>query len=232
MLWPLLAVVLGRKATRWLIPVLIVSAFLARLWLWPMLLATNWDGFALGALLAWMLGEPGPSCRRGPLRVGGLALLALATLTYPLWRGFVHVPLPAWLPVGAEKVSFSLNASRLFLCYFAIIGLVIIFSGHRLLWPLRNPGLCYLGTISYGLYLYHVFVYVIISASHYQVTCRDSMALDALKLAATVVVAVLSWECFESRLMHWKDRFPYPRSGAHRPHVLDPARRDPARLGA
>ena len=29
------------------IPLLVGSAFMARLWLWPMLLVTNWDGFAL-----------------------------------------------------------------------------------------------------------------------------------------------------------------------------------------
>ncbi len=38
---------LGRRALLATIPLLVGSAFVARLWLWPMLLVTNWDGFAL-----------------------------------------------------------------------------------------------------------------------------------------------------------------------------------------
>jgi peptidoglycan/LPS O-acetylase OafA/YrhL len=66
LLWPLVAVLLGRRALLGTIPVLLASAFVARLWLWPMLLVTNWDGFGLGALLAWMLGSPGSPRSRRP----------------------------------------------------------------------------------------------------------------------------------------------------------------------
>ena len=79
LLWPLIAVVVGRKGLLWSIPLLVASAFVARLIYWPMLLATNWDGFALGGLLAWMLGEPGSTRARRPALIAGLAAILALT---------------------------------------------------------------------------------------------------------------------------------------------------------
>ncbi len=202
------------------IPVLITSAFAARLFFMPILLVTNWDGFALGALLAWLLGAPGASTQRGRGWAWGLAALAAVTLSYPLWRAHVEVLLQNGWPTLWEKLAFSINASRLFGLYFAVVGLTVICAGQSWLRPLRHPVLVYLGTISYGLYLYHAPLYVVISASHYDITCHDSMALDALKLAVVFAVAILSWEFFEKPILRLKDRFPYSRGeSVRRPHM-------------
>jgi peptidoglycan/LPS O-acetylase OafA/YrhL len=119
------------------------------------------------------------------------------------------------------------------LLYFAIVGLVISFAGKPLLRPLRDPRLCYIGTISYGLYFYHLPLNALISPSHYYPNCNDSMALDATKVAATFALAVASWEFFEKPVLRLKDRFPYPApekgdtnpevhidSAQPRPHLL------------
>jgi peptidoglycan/LPS O-acetylase OafA/YrhL len=209
LLWPLIAVLFGRRALLAAIPVLFASAFVARLWLWPMLLVTNWDGFALGALLAWMLGEPGSSRSRRPGVVWGMGALGMLMLAYPLARGAVA----SWLgAIGAGRwptVAASLNSSRMMLLYFSAVGLVISFAGQPVLRPLREKGLCYFGTISYGLYFYHLPLYAVISPSHYSRNCNDSMVLDAFKLAATFALAVVSWEFFEKPILRLKDRFPY-----------------------
>jgi peptidoglycan/LPS O-acetylase OafA/YrhL len=247
-LWPLIAVLLGRRMLLATIPVLVASAFVARLWLWPMLLVTNWDGFGLGALLAWMLGEPGSARARRPGVVVGLGALSAATLAYPFVRGTIESWLGAVGAGGWPTLAGSLNTSRMMLLYFSVVGLVISFAGHPLLRPLREKGLCYLGTISYGLYFYHGLLYVMISHLHYTTECTDSMALDAFKLAATFALAIISWECFEKRILRLKDRFPYPtplpaaldcgaesnpRSIVRRPHMLaqpSAARSGPSRV--
>jgi peptidoglycan/LPS O-acetylase OafA/YrhL len=210
LLWPLLAVWLGRRRLVATIPILLASAFAARLWFWPMLLITNWDGFALGALLAWVLGEAGsPQARRRPVFLG-LAVLGLAALFYPAGRASIETWITTAWPGGWPRLLLALDSTRMMWLHFAVVGLVISGAGHPLLRPLRHPALCYCGTISYGLYLYHHPLYAMISPSHYYPICRDSMALDAVKLAATFALAVLSWEFLEKPILRLKDRFPYP----------------------
>lgn len=214
LLWPLVAVYLGRRALAAMIPLLVVSAFLARLWFWPLLLATNWDGFALGALLAWLFARSGsPSPRRLKTVCGLLAVLA-ATLTYPWWKGSLEFRAAATWPGRARELALSMAASRMFLLYFAVVGLVIAFQGHPFLKPLRNRHLVYVGTISYGLYFYHLPLYAMISPWHYDVNCTDSMGLDALKLLASFAVAAISWQYFEKPILRMKDRVPYPNEGS------------------
>lgn len=221
LLWPLVAVLLGRRALLVTIPLLVGSAFMARLWLWPMLLVTNWDGFALGALLAWMMGEPGSPRSRRPIVVWGLATLGAAVLAYPaLAAGTVEQFGAAWSS-DWPRLALSLNASRLSLLYFSIVGLVIAFAGHPLLRPLRDPSLCYLGTISYGIYLYHLPLFALMSPLHFTSLCNDSMLLDALKLAATFALAVASWQFIEKPILRLKDRFPYPAPGRGEPESND-----------
>ena len=216
LLWPLVAVLLGRRALLATIPLLVGSAFMARLWLWPMLLVTNWDGFALGALLAWMSGEPGSPRSRRPIVVWGLVTLGAAMLAYPLAGEAVEQFGAAWTS-DWPRLALSLNASRLNLLYFSIVGLVIAFAGHPLLRPLRDPSLCYLGTISYGIYLYHLPLFALMSPLHFTNLCHDSMWLDALKLATTFALAVVSWQFIEKPILRLKDRFPYPASGHGEP---------------
>jgi peptidoglycan/LPS O-acetylase OafA/YrhL len=212
-LWPLVAVLFGRRALLATIPFLLASAFVARLWLWPMLLVTNWDGFGLGALLAWMLGDPGSPRARQPRMVWGLGALGALMLAYPLVRGSLDAWLQATLPARGARLGLSISTSRMMFLYFSAVGLVIALAGQPVLRPLRARALCYLGTISYGLYLYHQPLYGLISPSHFTTDCNDSMALDAVKLAATFALAIVSWEFFEKPILRRKERFPYPAAG-------------------
>jgi peptidoglycan/LPS O-acetylase OafA/YrhL len=229
-LWPLVAVLFGRRALLATIPFLLASAFVARLWFWPMLLVTNWDGFGLGALLAWMLGEPGSPRARRPGVVWCIAVLGALMLAYTIARASVDAWLQVTLTGRGAKLALSLNTSRMMLLYFSAVGLVISMAGQPILRPLRGKALCYLGTISYGLYLYHQPLYGLISPSHFTANCSDSMFFDAFKLAATVGLAIVSWEFFEKPILRCKDRFAYPmagRCGEHRRGHSDPVPPDP-----
>lgn len=64
----------------------------------------------------------------------------------------------------------------------------------------------YLGKISYGLYVWHFPVLLLLSASLRDVVSRGSSILG---LALTVLVAVVSWHAFERPLNGLKRYFPY-----------------------
>ena len=87
-------------------------------------------------------------------------------------------------------------------------------SGAPALRPLRDPRLCYLGQISYGIYLYH---YIIITTmeqlcGHYGVA--RALWLDAVAFALVLGVAALSWRYVEQPILGFKDRFEYRPSPA------------------
>lgn len=63
----------------------------------------------------------------------------------------------------------------------------------------------YLGKISYGLYVYHVPVIAL--AKNRLDGHLPPLALDAVMLAGTIAVSVLSYECFEKHCLNLKDRF-------------------------
>ena len=89
--------------------------------------------------------------------------------------------------------------------------------------PLRRPPLLYLGRISYGLYVYHLFVAATLErAGHSRWTAHLTQPLGpslaaslagsfAVKFAVTVVIASASWFLFERPLNELKRYLPYAR---------------------
>ena len=89
-------------------------------------------------------------------------------------------------------------------------------SGRPFLAPLRTKPVVFLGKISYGLYLYHLFV--TFALLHFQsrlsqiTGARGSYWLThsfASRFAVTVAVASVSWFLYESPLNNLKRYFPY-----------------------
>jgi len=201
LIWPLL---IGLAGSRGLVPLACV-AVAASAWVrwldWhPWLLASRFDGFALGGLLAaFFRGGVGPGRRRdvGRLAFGvGVPLGCVTAL--PLWGRSLQVDV------------LILNA-----LLFALVGLVLSGEGHPLLMPLRSRPLRYVGTISYGLYLYHYCVYWFFGG--FAVTFNQPWPRDVLKLGVTFALAVLSWELFERPILGLKDRLRYGEADAPGP---------------
>jgi peptidoglycan/LPS O-acetylase OafA/YrhL len=73
---------------------------------------------------------------------------------------------------------------------------------------LSNKTAQYLGKISYGLYLYHWPIYYI-SANNLNITqstrLSDSLILDICRIAATLLLSVLSYEFIEKPILKYKD---------------------------
>jgi peptidoglycan/LPS O-acetylase OafA/YrhL len=73
--------------------------------------------------------------------------------------------------------------------------------------PLSFPPVVYLGKISYGLYVIHMFVMYY----HFPRFVPAVAHLPSLagSLAVTVALAAVSWHCIESPINNLKHRFPY-----------------------
>jgi peptidoglycan/LPS O-acetylase OafA/YrhL len=171
---------------------------------------TKCDGLALGALLAVLMAAVGsgalsPSATRRKimaLGVGSVAYLALG--------GFlIRMASRAWPAINYPPVNASLRVLATNLMFFSFTGLLIVHSGHARLAALRHPGLILLGQMSYGIYLYHYILFDIIQdfADRYGLT--DRLALDGIKIAASLGVAYASWRLIEEPLLRLKDRFEY-----------------------
>jgi peptidoglycan/LPS O-acetylase OafA/YrhL len=163
------------------------------------------DGLVLGALLAglqarwaWFRSQTAAWCM--------FALAAAASVAY----------LTAWNLCLADCLdtarSFRGNAgiSIISLAYFGLIGGLSVVAGARGLAWLRWRPLIGLGTISYGLYLYHAVIYAEFDdLIGLKGGGESRWLLDAAKVAASLGLACLSWHCLEKPILRWKDRFKY-----------------------
>jgi peptidoglycan/LPS O-acetylase OafA/YrhL len=163
------------------------------------------DGLALGTILACVRYR-WPSLKGQSAAAGFFALAACAGASY-----FI-----LWNQCAAQSLdlakSFRGNAgiSLISLAYFGLIGGVCIVAGSRGTALLRMRWLTGLGTISYGLYLYHVVVYAAVddyvkAHSGYD----NSYLIGALKIGISVAIACLSWRFIEKPLLGFKDRIVY-----------------------
>jgi peptidoglycan/LPS O-acetylase OafA/YrhL len=92
---------------------------------------------------------------------------------------------------------------------FALVAFLICYSGHPLFTLLRSRPLVYLGTISYGIYLYH---HPIVQSSQLLgnlIGVSPGPALYAIECALTLGVAALSWHLVERPILRLKDRIAY-----------------------
>lgn len=126
-------------------------------------------------------------------------------------RGYHNVMSNVW-----ERLAASLFG-------FFLIGRAVLGFGGSMQWILENPVSQYLGRISYGLYLYHNFIY---NAYHTQPTHFTLRAWRRISdivpflnssyffqfsfyLFLTVALATISWFLIEKPINSLKDRYSY-----------------------
>jgi peptidoglycan/LPS O-acetylase OafA/YrhL len=224
LLWPWLILFLPR---RWLVPALLAiiasgpisRAILSaidldgvRVGLFPRGTFTfaAWDSLGIGALTAVLARSSSASSdllarlRRRLPAIVGLALVGLAIDYYVLpivaWSVIGDVPMAAifaWLVLAADRGFGGL--------------------GGRVLgwWPLVA-----VGTISYGVYLFHPFVTVLLERVGRRVgldLAPPGFVPFLATLAVTILVAAISWRLFEKPINDLKRLVPYDRSDRDRP---------------
>ena len=183
------------------------------------------DSFGLGAIMAfWWLYERerfGRVFRQWGwiwASVGLFVLVIVLTKLLPAipdpmgWTGHHNVMSDVWERLAASLVGF-------FLIGRAVMG----FTNPAMKWLLENPVSQYLGRISYGLYLFHNFVFNVYHTQPTHFTVRAWRRItDVLPFlnssyffefsfffALTVALATISWFLIEKPINNLKDRFSY-----------------------
>jgi peptidoglycan/LPS O-acetylase OafA/YrhL len=203
LLWPVLVAILGRRGIAWLSVGLVIAAPLIRLWFslayadsWPSysLLPSRMDLLAAGALLV-IAQTSAPArfakwSRWGPaLSVAALASLVGMAMAFPDFRGLSNSPL-------FNTVGYDL----LLLVMVGVVGYLVEPRRNLLFRVLSYRPLVYLGTISYGLYLWHGLVLIQVESLE-----LGPVVSAVLGLLATISVASISWWLLERPIQGLRD---------------------------
>jgi peptidoglycan/LPS O-acetylase OafA/YrhL len=216
--WPLVVWALGSRPRR-LMQVslaLAVGAMAARLagnvagipwWTTYVLTPFRLDGLALGGFLAMLVRQP-----------GGPALIARLAPRFTLAMAGLVVATYAWVLVSAWglTVIYPLRVSLIiFLLAGLLMWVLILPAGSPAARLFRSRAMVFLGTYSYGLYVYHHFL------SYWMMNTRTEFVVAgwvgshlaavllqaAVGIAASIAIAWLSYELFEKRFLELKRFF-------------------------
>jgi len=219
LVWPLIVFALARRP-RTLIAVslaLSLGAMLARLT--GSLMGVNWwttyvltpfrlDGLALGGFLAVMARQPGGMERLvRVLPTAPAAFAALLALTFIWTRLISREGLEFVLPVRAALIQM-------------LLGCLLVWALVAPHWSATSRFLCsrsmvFLGTYSYGLYVYHHFISYYLTVNRTELELAQwlgshgaAVALQAtLGASASLCLAYVSYELFEKRFLRLKRFF-------------------------
>lgn len=214
LLWPLVALVAGRRALWIILLATIAGSMLCRLavahfatgitslrYLTPNCM----DALAVGGLVAHVRHYRGDaSVRRTAWWLAIVGFLGLVVSMVPLARLTNHA--------DAHRVGHTF----LVIFYGAIVAWAAL--GFRNLpgWLLSLGLVRYLGRISYGLYVYHYFAPWVVAAVAAPLGASALLGSRPAQLATytafTLGAAVLSWHLYELPLNRLKRHFTYPRA--------------------
>jgi peptidoglycan/LPS O-acetylase OafA/YrhL len=217
--WPLVVLVVARRPQTMVAVCLGIAlgAMMARLagsfmglswWTTYVLTPFRLDGLALGAFLAVAMRQPGGLERlvRALPRVVAVACILLAA-TY-LWTRLLSPDgLDLVLPVRAGLIQVLLAC----LLVWALVAPQWTATSRFF----RAKWLMFLGTYSYGLYVYHHFFSYYLTANRTELELAEwlgshsaAIALQAtLGVAASLAIAYVSYEFFEKRFLRLKRYF-------------------------
>ena len=209
LLWPMLALFLPRRAFPWLLVLCVAIGVGWRARFAWLLFKEQWhygwfefptpaviDFLAAGGALAYWWGRPW--------------LKRACWICIAIGLPFV---LLGWFPPSPDFQIFArIVVGRVFLAmvWMGVVGLVAMGLPGLLGRSLEWKPIAFLGVISYGIYLLHLFVNGAVG-----VTFDDDFphwAGAAIGTAATVALAALSWVCFEGPINRLKRFVPYGRT--------------------
>ena len=216
LVWPLMILFIP---DRWLLPMIVAtittgpvfrfSAFALQqnLWSYMVLPFAGLDSLGLGALLAYFTRPYHRSTERAKNLAAACGFWGL-----PLLGGIQAVITPLWnQPIGffADYVmkDWTLSMLATWLIAVAAIGFRPPIGTLLSARPIR-----FLGTISYGIYLYYVFLLVIVpqGLKAMNLEATPSWVVAWIQVALSIGIATLSWFVLETPLNRLKRYFVYP----------------------
>lgn len=159
--------------------------------------------------------------RISAMAIGGIGA-CLVIFDHPLKKLIVNrvVEIGAWMLVIISiimKVSIFYVYHEVYSCLFLAI-IMNAASGRSIFhFFLDHPVITYFGKISYGIYMYHGLVVVLMVKAlnllaGFSFNVTQTVVLDVLVLAGTILVAGASYEFFEKPMIKLKDKFQRIRS--------------------
>lgn len=207
LLMPLLILITPRRHLPWALLAIGAGSAILRWWYWstPLIAQTllgRADPFCLGVLVALAARDPAAMdrllrCRRLVLWLATILLLVLALTASRSFRA----ALGPWV--------FTLWG----LAWAAVVLLLLADRRNPIAAALRQPILVWLGTISYGLYLYHWLVRsILMTLLHGSKLERFEAGVIATLIAAfvlSILAAAVSYSYLERPLVRWGHTFRY-----------------------
>jgi peptidoglycan/LPS O-acetylase OafA/YrhL len=166
------------------------------------------DALGIGAVFAYLCNRQHLAASRlarferlalscGALTLGGTLLLGA-------WSGLVASEQGAWYLRSAQLTGWAL-------LFVWVVARCARGAGGAVGRVLEWRALRYLGRISYGIYLYHLFVpyfwWRSLAAAGVDIGVLPPLMLAALFVASTVLLAALSWHYLELPVDRFKERF-------------------------
>lgn len=210
--WPWLVLFCSRKTLAGILAAILVLSPLARLWATlhgastGVIYFITWfrlDGLSLGSLLALYC----KSAFFSPQRTKWIAAAALVA----------GMPASLWLLTGHSKALWPLLYSVIALASAGAVTFAIWCSQTNSIFgrPIRARSLCYVGQVSYCLYLVHQPIYNALSGrvakSHIGSGVGAAISVMVLGFVVSLGITSLSWYLFESQILKLKGRLQYRR---------------------
>ncbi|HEU5153364.1 MAG TPA: acyltransferase, partial [Gemmatimonadales bacterium] len=215
LIWPLLIFLVPRRHLRTVIvafilvgPLFRVMGYLGGLnWVaLQTLLPASFDSLGAGAWLAWIYAAPSAETLQYREQVDRMALLAVPVALVTWFTSAT-----GWLP-RAEWLRLAFETTA-----WAFLGVWVIDRAARGVGGtagrvLSFKPLVYLGRISYGVYLIHLFVpdllYLVTTSTNlpYPATAPQAFLVFS---AISIALAAISWHWYEGPINRLKRRFPY-----------------------
>ena len=221
LLWPLAIHVLERRQAIALCGILLVFApalrFLLQHWYPPpgagyLLMPARMDALAAGSLVALLRREEGLTARLQAWLRSGLLVSAVALVALFLLRGGLK---------GEDPLVSTIGLTLLALFFAGVVaysGMAAESAGVRRM--LRHRLLQWFGRYSYGMYLWHQPICVLVLSSGFLAMLERAYAPHAMwllillcyavPLLLTIAMASISWYCLEQPLLRLKERLGTP----------------------
>ena len=213
LLWPLLVALVSPRRLQWLAATVIFLAFLCRILLLSLGYETFYfslcrmDGLALGAVLAVWFGQPVVWER------------TLAWVRRLWWFAALAGVLSFFAFSGG---GFAVAQAIKFFLFAVLCGCLLVLAldpAPGALFPrlCSHPSLRFIGRISYGMYVFHPFLFNWVNGIGSRRAWSPLVGHPAagammdfpLCLGSTILIAWLSWKLFESPINALKERFQY-----------------------